>query len=42
MEGVAAKRHGSSHLNAIFFMVVATLCRHTFNDPINARGVYLL
>ena len=36
------KNTGSSHLNAGFLVVVATLCRHTINDPINARGVYLI
>ena len=37
----SCKKTGSSHLNAVFFMV-ATLCRHTLNDPINARDVYLI
>ena len=36
------KNTGSSHLNAGFLVVVATLCRHTINDPINAPGVYLI
>ena len=29
----SCKKTGSSHLNAVFFMV-ATLCRHTLNDPV--------
>ena len=37
----SCKKTGSSHLNAVFFMV-ATLCRHTLNDLINARDVYLI
>ena len=36
------KKTGSSHLNAGFLVVVATLWRHTVNDPINARGVFLI
>ena len=36
------KKTGSSHLNAGFLVVVATLWRHTVNDPIYARGVFLI
>ena len=36
------KNTGSGHLNASFLVVVATLCRHTVNDPINARGIFLI
>ena len=42
MEGIPAKKTGSSHLNAGFLVVVATLCRHIVNDPINVRGVLLI
>ena len=37
----SCKHTGSSHLNACFLVLVATLCRHTVNDPIKARGAYL-